>query len=224
MCDYWFYPKSRYFLDYSFKKRPIWHPKSDFFSQFVSIISSICSTLSDPHPSYWRLSLKKNENLPPQKKIFPSIRAYNMNNYRFLADNQMCIWIPPPSLPPSLIFGSFGSHFGDISWHSFPCFFQGFKIKKKMKPKFLDFRQFLTLLPSLPPSDFRLFWFLFWKYFATFFTLFSYGSRFQSNWSKNDWIFGSFWSHFGIFPDDYCVIFGFSLEYCKISDNYSKIN
>ena len=102
-------------------------------------------------------------------------------------------------------------------------FSKGSRLKKKMKPKFLDFRQFLTLLPS-PPSDFRLFWFLFWKYFATFFTLFSYGSRFQSNWSKNDWIFGSFWSHFGIFPDDYCVIFEFSLEYCKISDNYSKIN
>ena len=57
-----------------------------------------------------------------------------------------------------------------------------------------------------------------------FLTLFSYVSRFQKNESKNNLIFGSFGSHFGIFPYDYCVIFKFSVEYCKISENYSKIN
>ena len=65
------------------------------------------------------------------------------------------MYLNPPSLPPSLIFGSFGSHFGNISWHSFPCFSKGLRFKKKMKPKFLGFRQFLTFLPSLSPPSLR---------------------------------------------------------------------
>ena len=39
-----FTKKTRYFLDNSFKKKPSWHPTSDFF---LSI-----RVLSDPHPSY----------------------------------------------------------------------------------------------------------------------------------------------------------------------------
>ena len=62
---------------------PIWQPKSDFFSQFV--FYPILTPYID------ELSHKKNENLPHKKKISPPIQAYNMNNYRFLADNQVCI-------------------------------------------------------------------------------------------------------------------------------------
>ena len=145
-----------------------------------------------------------------------------MNNYRFLADNQVCIWTPPsppplPSLPP---------------WFSavlvlILVIFRGicslvFSKGPRLKKNEAKISGFSAVFDS--PPDFGLFWFLFWWYFATFFTQFSYGSILQNNWSKNEWIFGSFGSHFGIFPGDYCVIFAFSLEYCKISGNTSKIN
>ena len=46
---------------------------------------------------------------------------------------------PAPPLTPSLILGSFGSHIGNISWHFFPCFFQGSKVLKKNDAKISGF-------------------------------------------------------------------------------------